>query len=470
MLDLLVQGGLVVSPDDIALLDVGIVDGRVVSLAAPGSSGDAARTIDATGRIVLPGGVELHAHVGQRVPLEWTSGHDVWLPGPEPVTRAAAHGGTTTVLAFALVGEGIDARHALRRVTETWKGQSHVDYAFHLTLLGTAPTPVLQRLPELLSGGVPSVKLFMTRAPFRSDPKRIVDVLRIVGRAGGIVHVHAEDDRAVEAAAARLRTAGLTETWRLSEVHSSSSEKRAFEAVIRAARDAACPVVFVHVSAASGVAAIRRARLAGQAVYGEVLHNYLCFNEADLRRPGGVRFHTYPALKTPTDRQSIWDGLADGALSVLATDEYTTSLAVKTAGETFDTAVGGHAGIETRGMIGYSEGVARGRLSLRRFVDVFASGPARLAGLYPRKGAIGAGSDADLVLWDPAASGPLRLADLHHAGDYSIWEGWPVTGRPVMTILRGVELVTQGRLIDDRRAGQWLPRRLDPALAAGPAC
>ena len=200
-----------------------------------------------------------------------------------------------------------------------------------------------------------------------------------------------------------------------------------------------------------------------------MLHNYLCFTADDYRTPDGGKIQTYPALKTESDRQALWDGLTDGTLAVVATDEYTTDYDVKVGGKTVETACGGHAGIETPGIIAYAEGVATGRMSLRRFVEVFSTKPAKVLGLYPRKGVISPGSDADLVLWDPDDRRTISMADLHHDGDYSIWEGRPCVGWPTTTIVRGEVVVAGGRLLGSPGHGRWIPRKLAAEMLAGPA-
>jgi len=228
------------------------------------------------------------------------------------------------------------------------------------------------------------------------------------------------------------------------------------------------PLYFAHVTCAEGVAAIADARAHGQPVYGEVLHNYLCFTAEDYRKPDGGKYQTYPALKAEADRLALWEGLANGTLSTVATDEYTTSYQIKTQGKTIASACGGHAGIETRGMIAFSEGYATGRVSLERFVEVFSTNPAKILGMYPQKGALAVGSDADIVLWDPEIKKTIRLADLHHDSDYSIWEGREVTGWPVLTILRGRVMVEGGRLVGSPSDGQFLKRKMAPEVLPRP--
>ena len=230
---------------------------------------------------------------------------------------------------------------------------------------------------------------------------------------------------------ARLRREGRTELRNVHLVHTNEGEELAVRTIAELARHAGAALYVAHVchgEPALDTIAARRA--AGQPVYGEVLHNNLCFSLDDYDKPDGAKYHIGMGLRPRRDGQALWLGLADGRLSTLATDEYTTSLAVKLAGRDIETTPGGHVGIETRGMIGLAEGVDAGRMTLRRFVEVFATNPARVTGLYPRKGVIAPGSDADVGLWDARAGGTLRLEDLHHDGDYSPWERVARDGAP----------------------------------------
>ena len=264
------------------------------------------------------------------------------------------------------------------------------------------------------------------------DTGSLREVLDVTAARGGILMSHSEDDGIIKHMEAKLKRVGRAQLPNVHEVHTALCEELAFRQVATMARDAECPVYFVHVCGASALRIVEEARAAGQPVYGEALHNMLCFSLDDYLRPDGAKYHIGMGLRPRSDCEALWRGLGDGgALTTLATDEYTTSYDVKMAGTDIETTPGGHVGIETRGMIGFSEGYRRGRMSLRRFVDVFATNPAKVMGLYPRKGLIAPGSDADLVLWDPEVRRTISLGDLHHEGDYSPWEGWEVEGWPV---------------------------------------
>jgi dihydropyrimidinase len=241
-------------------------------------------------------------------------------------------------------------------------------------------------------------------------------------------------------------------------VHNNLSEDLAFRHIIRLAGHTGTAVYFVHTTAKEGVAAIAEARSLGQPVYGEALHNYLEFTCDDYQKPGGTAIHTYPAIKFADDRDALLAGLLDGRLATTATDEYTVHKAYKMAGDTIETVCGGHNGIETRLPVAFT-----------RFVDITAANAARILGLYPEKGAIQPGSDADLVLIDPALRKTIALQDLHADADYSIWEGFACQGYPVMTILRGKVIVENNRLVGSSADGRWLRRRVLGDVLARPS-
>ena len=216
--------------------------------------------------------------------------------------------------------------------------------------------------------------------------------------------------------------------------------------------------------------AIAEAREHGQPIYGEALHNYLQFTADHYKSPEGTKIHTYPAIKYADDRDALQEGLADGSLSTTATDDYTTYKDVKLSGNTVETVCGGHNGIETRLAVTYAKLGATGRVSLERFADITSSNAAKILGLYPRKGVIAVGSDADIVIFDPEDTRTLTLDGLHADSDYSIWEGFECRGYPVTTILRGKVVVEDGKLTGSPSDGRWVPRKVAPEVLAHPVC
>jgi dihydropyrimidinase len=227
-------------------------------------------------------------------------------------------------------------------------------------------------------------------------------------------------------------------------------------------------IYFVHTSAREGVEAVAEARADGLPVYAETLHHYACFSAHDYRSPRGFCYHTYPSLKYPDDQKALWDGLVGDGVSTVATDEFPTSLEVKLSGKSIEDVTGGNLGAEARMGIVYTEGVVKRGMTLERFAQVTATNAAKILGLYPRKGAIAPGSDADVVLIDPAIDRKLTREDFH-VSDYSPWEGWAVKGWPAVTILRGKVIVENGKLLGGLDHGRLVPRRIDPAILRRPA-
>jgi dihydropyrimidinase len=273
--------------------------------------------------------------------------------------------------------------------------------------------------------------------------------------------VHAEDEDLVQFNYELFAEQGRTSGTNLHLVHSKLSEQLSFARTILLARAKGAGLYFVHTSASEGVRAIEEARACGQAVYGETLHQYLCHTADEYAKPEGYQFHTYPSVKLQPDQDSLWRGLLTASLSTVATDEFPTTRDVKLMGSTIEDVTGGNLGAEARMGIVYTEGVSKRGMSLRRFVEVTSTNPAKIFGLYPRKGVIAVGSDADLALMDTRGVRRLSRADFHVA-DYSPWEGWEVTGWPSTTILRGRPIVQNGRVLGKPGDGQLVKRSIEP--------
>jgi dihydropyrimidinase len=480
MTDTIVRGGWVVTPDFEGLLDIGISGEHVAYLASPGQVEvvEGANVIDATGRVVTPGGIEAHAHIHEPMYRGWTGGQDVWLQPPEGATRAAAHGGTTTVLSFAFLDvhvsdRAVDCVAAVEERTEIFSGRSYIDFAFHPVITGSASPETLATIETVIDRGTPSFKVFTTdvttgQSGIRIDHGSVLAALRIAADAGGIVMVHAEDNDLLKYNEARLKREGTNQLHNVRCAHTPFGEALAFRQVAALADEANAAVYFVHATAGDSVGVVAAERRRGRPVYAETLHNLLCFSDQDYLKQDGAKYHIGMGLPSPDDRDQLWAGVVAGDIATVATDEYTTSYGVKMGGHDIETVPGGHVGIETRGMILLSEGYQKGRLTLRRFVELFATNPARIFGLYPRKGVIRPGSDADLAIWDLDGHHTISMDNLHHDGDYSPWEGWTVGARPVATMLRGKTIVSDGRLHVNADYGRWQHRQIDGDVLAAP--
>lgn len=460
MLDLLIKGGTVVSPETALRQDVGVRDGRVVLIGEGGSiEVEATRTINAEGRYVVPGGIDAHVHFN--VLLSPVMKAQSATPG----SLAAAYGGTTTFIDFALQGGDQSLVHQIElKQEELAEDAPHVDYALHAMITGKASFEAIDEIREAISGGVSSFKMFTTFSGDSAvggmfiDDGRMWGVMEQAARHSGIVMVHCEDDCIIDWNVRKLYREGRQEPENIWRARPNLCEEAAMARVLLLARRSDSPVYIVHVSTREGVEMIAEARGKRQAVYGESLHNYLGFNYTDYqKKPYGMAHHNYPSLKSPEDQKAIWQGVQSGILDTVASDDFTIPLAQKLSGTSVDTVPGGHNGIETRMAYTFSEGVHKGRIDIKRYVDITATAPAKIFGLYPRKGVIAPGSDADIVIIDPKARTKIRLEDLHSAADYSLWEGWEMAGHPMTTILRGNVLVQDGQWVGPKGAGRFIP-------------
>ncbi len=475
MLDLIIRGGQVVTPWGVGDWEVAVQGEKIVAVAAPGTfTEQAGRVVDASGKIVVPGGIEPHAHIAAPFVAQ---GQNLSTAPPEQVSRAALFGGTTTLLDFAIQNPDIDINQANAERTSVWQGNSYADYSHHLMLSSEIQPNILGQMREAVEDGFATIKIFTTnvRPPSVRGTGRMVrmghlhDLMEVIQRQGAMLLVHSEDDDMVMHMYQKLAVEERIEWWNMPLVHSNESEDVSFRRVLNVAEWTGSPVYFVHVSARQGIQAIGESRAKGMPVYGETLHNYCCFNADNYQEENGMKYHTYPSLKSEEDRLALWDGIVRGGLNTMATDEYCTSWEVKIAGKTVSDVTGGHNGAETRMGITFSEGVSKRGMSLPRFVDVTSANAAKIMGLYPRKGVIAPGSDADIVLIDPNIKKQLAREDFH-ISDYSIWEGFEIEGWPTTTILRGSVVMENGQLNATLGGGQFLRRKVDSDITNRPAC
>jgi dihydropyrimidinase len=294
-------------------------------------------------------------------------------------------------------------------------------------------------------------------------------VLKAIAPAGGLAAIHAEDNDIVMHMYEKLIREDRVGFENMAEVHNTLSEDLSFNRVIRLAENVeGASLYMVHVSAATGVAAIAGSRARGFPIYGETLHQYLLYNSEDYKQPGGQMYHTYPSLKFPKDQAALWAATKHGAIQAIATDEVCCPLNVKLQGRRIDDTTGGNSGVEPRLSLMYTHMVTKRGYSLNEFVALTSSNAARIMGIYPRKGALTVGSDADIVLLDPGAGRIVRKEDLHET-DYTPWEGHEVTAWPSMTILRGKVAVEGGKLLAGPSDGKFLTRKIDSDIRSRPA-
>lgn len=464
MLDTVLRSARVVTPEGVVALDIGIQGEVIACLAAHGTI-EGREIIDVGDHIVVPGGIDPHVHTSQPItppglkPLPGSAHnctHGLYSSSPTDVSRAALFGGTTTLVDFAIWQQEGSISDVLAMNEKKWANLSYTDYAEHVMLLGSIPDRILEEIPDIVRGGYPSFKMFTTNVFTGRTGRRVhygdmLDVFKALAAVGGIAALHCEDDDLVVHAYDRHIEAGDVHFTKMPDVHTDLSEELAIRQVLRLGAAAGCRLYVMHVSSKLGVEAIREARAAGQDVHAETLHQYALFSRDHYHRPNGQIYHTYPSLKEAHDCASLWQGLADGTIETVATDGVVTTLEQKLMGDRIDDVTGGSAGIEERMVVTYSGGLNRG-LSLPALAEITSTNAAKLLGMYPRKGAVLPGSDADLVVLEPRSPAPLRADDLHQT-DYSPWQGTEARLWPSITMLRGSVVVANGKLIVDSPTG-----------------
>ena len=446
--DLVVRHAVVITASEEMRCDIGVRDGRIVALAE--TLGPGHREIDAAGRWVLPGGVDAHCHLDQPLPTPARM-----ADGFESGTRSAACGGTTTVIPFAAQAKGQSLHDAVADYHARADGRALVDYAFHLIVSDPTPTVLNEELPVLIQQGYTSFKVYMTYDDLKLDDGQILDVLEVARRHGAMAMIHAENSECIEWLTRRLQDSGRTAPRYHAQSRPMLVEREATHRAISLSELADVPILIVHVSGRDAIEQIRWSRSRGLKIYAETCPQYLFLTADDLGLDDGYQGAKCVCSPPPRDRanqQVVWDGLEDVLFTVFSSDHapfrYDAPEGKHPGGQPvpFAHIPNGIPGLETRLPLLFSAGVIEGRISSQRFVELTATAPARAYGLFPRKGTIAIGSDADLVIWDRFAPGEERMIrnqDLHHAVDYTPYEGQRVRAWPALTLSRG-EVVWDG--------------------------
>ena len=461
--DLVIRGGTVATAADTVACDVGIRDGVVATLGKDLGAGE--REIDATGRLVLPGGIDSHCHIEQRSSAGVVCADDFYS-----ATVSAAFGGTTTVIPFSAQHRG----QSLRRVVEEYHAAAEpkavIDYAFHLIISDPTEQVMGQELPALIRDGYTSCKVYMTYDLLRLDDRQMLDILAVARREGALVMVHAENHEMIKWLTGRLLERGLGAPRYHAVSHARIAEGEATNRAVALSELLDVPILLVHVSAAEAIDVIRNAQTKGLKIYGETCPQYLFLTADDIAKPGveGAKFCCSPPPRDRAAQEAVWTGLRNGTFQVFSSDHapyrFDASGKLPKGERTiFPEIANGVPGIELRLPLLFSEGVGQGRLDLNAFVALTATNHAKLYGLYPKKGTIAVGSDADIAIWDPERETTITAGMLHDNVGYTPYEGRRLRGWPMIVLSRGRIVVEDGNLIASRGSGAFQPCRLSDA-------
>lgn len=456
--DTVIRNGTLATASDVFSADLGISDGRI---SAIGTNLGAGKTeIDAKGRLVLPGGVDGHCHFDQPT-SDGTIMADDFYTG----SRSAAWGGTTTVIPFAIQFKGQSLRDAVADYHRRANGKSFIDYAFHLIVSDPTEQLIGQDLPALIRDGYTSFKIYMTYDDMKLNDRQVLDLLTVARRDGAMAMIHAENADFISWLTDKLLAEGHTEPRYHADSRPMAVEREATHRAITMAELADVPILIVHVSGREAVEQIHWAQGRGMKIYAETCPQYMVLTEHDLHGHGfeGAKCICSPPPRDKANQAAIWDGLAGGVFQIVSSDHapfrYADPKGKMIRGDKtpFNWVPNGIPGVETRLPILFSEGVKKGRISLQRFVELSATNPAKMYGLYPRKGTLAIGADADIVIYDPDRKVSITNSLLHHNVDYTPYEGLEVTGWPETVLSRGEILVQKGEFMAKEGRGQFLP-------------
>lgn len=457
-LDLAIRGGTLVTAADTTKTDIGIRDGKVVLIGH--DLPDATRDIDAHGKLVLPGGVDSHVHIEQDSPVTGAKSGTDFLAA----TRSAACGGTTTLMPFVRQIKGQSLREAVNAYRKRPEGKAVIDYALHLIVADPSPQVLGQEIPALIAEGYTSLKVYMTYEMMKLSDYEILEVMSVARRHGALVMVHAENADCVTWLTEKLLATGRTAPEFKAIAHQPAVEREAAHRAITLGEIADTQILIVHVATGDAAETIRWAQGRGLKVYGETCPQYLFLTDEDLRRHGveAAKLLCAPPPGTAENQAALWRALLAGTFQVYSSDhaafrfDAPDGKLVDGPNTPFSRITNGVPGVETRMPLLVSAAL-EGRVDLNQCVAVGATNPAKIYGLYPRKGTIQIGSDADIVVWDAERPATITIADLHDGMDYTPFEGQQILASPVTTISRGEVIWHDGAFTAEPGRGTFLP-------------
>ncbi|MCQ0969888.1 dihydropyrimidinase [Paracoccus sp. TK19116] len=455
--DLVITGGTIATASDTFAADIGITGGKIAAL---GTGLQGADTIDAAGKLVLPGGIEAHCHIAQESATGGMTADD-YRSG----SISAAFGGNSSFVPFAAQHRGMGVTETLDLYDSRAEGASVIDYGYHLIIADPTENALRDELPAAFARGVTSFKVFMTYDLMKIDDGQFLDILSTARDHGALTMVHAENSGIIRWITDRLMAGGHTAPRYHAISHPAAAEAEAINRAITLARFVDAPLMIVHVSTPEGADLVARARLEGAKIFGETCAQYLMLTRDDLDRPGmeGAKFMCSPPLRDRATQDALWRHLQVGTFSVFSSDHAPyrfddSGKLAKGPDAPFKVIANGMPGIALRLPMLFSEGVAKGRLTINQFVALTATNQAKLFGMHPTKGTIAIGSDGDIAIWDPTKTRTVTLADQHDNMDYTPFEGMELTGWPVTVLSRGERIVDAGELVAKPGRGRFIKR------------
>ena len=448
----LLKGGTVVNAHERRRADV-LINGEIIEQIAPDLTCDSAEVIDVTGKLLFPGFIDAHTHFDLDV-CNTTTADDFYTGG-----RSALRGGTTMVIDFACPNKGETLQYGLDLWHKKADGRTACDYGFHMTI-DDWNDEIIAELPAMFEQGISSFKMYMTYPAMMIGDESMFKALQKLRELGGIAGVHCENAGVIDALISESKAAGELSPEAHPKCRPAILEAEAISRLLKMAEVADTPVVIVHLSSEAGLREIEAARARGRKVYVETCPHYLLLDDSRYSLPDfeGAKYICAPPLRKESDNAALWTALENGEIQTVSTDHCSFTLKQKAAGrDDFTKIPGGMPGVETRGVLLYTYGVATGRISAERMVEVLSEAPAKLYGAFPRKGHLAVGTDADIVVYDPEGTTRITAADQVANVDYAPYEGTEIAGHIAQVWLRGRLSVEEGKVLADR-GGQYIPR------------
>lgn len=454
--DMVIKNGTIVTATDTYIADIGIKDEKIIEISKEIDSNSAGNIVDATDKYVFPGAIDVHTHLD--MPFGGTVSSDNFETG----TIAAAYGGTTTIIDFAIQSKGDSLKKALEIWHNKAQGKAFIDYGFHIAITDMNDE-ILDEMKQIIKEGYPSFKLFMTYEGLRVNDDTLLKALLLTKEEGGLICVHAENFYVIDYLIKKFINEGKIHPKFHALSRPTIAEWEAVSRAIKIAYFANAPLYIVHLSCEEALKEVAHARNQGLPIMAETCPQYLLLSEKRYEEEGfnGAKYVMSPPLRSSEHLQALWEGLRCRQLQVVSTDHCPFFFnGQKDLGKTsFDKIPNGAPGIELRIALLFSYGVMTKRITLQQFVELTSTNPAKIFGLYPQKGTVAIGSDADLVIFDPSIKKMVTRELLHENVDYTPYEGFEITGLPVTTIVRGKAIIKDKKLVGQKGYGKFLKRK-----------